>query len=618
MMHGHRAAFRVLSRWTICAFVLFSLPPAAAHTQDAEPRPPVPPEAPRLLTERGLDNVVAFTRLVGYVRFFYPGDRALGVNWDEFTIRGMRVVEAAPSADSLAATLRAIFAPIAPEVAVYRTEVMPAPTPPQTALPATIRFWQHLGYGPPPAVAGGVATPYSSRRRVIPLAAGARPDRVLIGIAGRNGYAPVPDPARPFIADLGGGVSTRVPLALTRGEADGDSVARPAAATDSFRISDRATRLGIVALLWMVPQHFYPYFDLVGHDWTDALRPTLARAATDTIPAQFDETLELLVAMLHDGHGGIFRGGVTRALPDVRFDWIEERIVVTAVGDSAAAAGIAPGDELVAIDGRRAMEQLRAQEARASGATPEFVRWRALTRLAIGAAGTTTRLTLRRAPTATFDVQLTRRGTLPAEPRPAPITEARPGVWYVDLDRITDAAFDSVLPQLAAARGVVFDMRGYPRQVDTRPILATLTDTMIRSPRFEIPIITAPDARGMRFESSGWEILPRQPRLRGAVAFVSGSAAISYAESTLGVVEDNRLAPIVGEASAGTNGNINLISLPGPYSFLWTGMRVVKGDGTPHHGVGIKPTIRVTRTIEDVRRGRDPVLERALDLVSSR
>src|SRR5256885_921098 len=96
------------------------------------------------------------------------------------------------------------------------------------------------------------------------------------------------------------------------------------------------------------------------------------------------------------------------------------------------------------------------------------------------------------------------------------------------------------------------------------------------------------------------------------LAFLAGGGAISYAESTLGVVEENRLGAIIGEATAGTNGNIDPFTLPGGYRVVFTGMRVVKRDGTPHHGVGIKPTIPVSRTIAGVRAGRDEVLERAI------
>jgi len=64
-----------------------------------------------------------------------------------------------------------------------------------------------------------------------------------------------------------------------------------------------------------------------------------------------------------------------------------------------------------------------------------------------------------------------------------------PGVFYIDLDRITDADFSAVLPRLTTARGIVFDMRGYPRQVNTAAILAHLTDTTIHSARFEVPLV---------------------------------------------------------------------------------------------------------------------------------
>jgi C-terminal processing protease CtpA/Prc len=45
-------------------------------------------------------------------------------------------------------------------------------------------------------------------------------------------------------------------------------------------------------------------------------------------------------------------------------------------------------------------------------------------------------------------------------------------------------------------------------------------------------------------------------------------------------------------------------------------MRVTKRDGSPHHGVGIRPTVPVAPTLRGVKEGRDEVLERALLIVS--
>ncbi len=80
----------------------------------------------------------------------------------------------------------------------------------------------------------------------------------------------------------------------------------------------------------------------------------------------------------------------------------------------------------------------------------------------------------------------------------------------------------------------------------------------------------------------------------------------------MGIVEYYRLGEIVGSAAAGTNGNVNPIALPGGYTIAWTGMKVLKQDGSRHHGVGIQPAIPVSRTQAGVAAGEDEVLERGI------
>ena len=47
-------------------------------------------------------------------------------------------------------------------------------------------------------------------------------------------------------------------------------------------------------------------------------------------------------------------------------------------------------------------------------------------------------------------------------------------------------------------------------------------------------------------------------------------------------------------------------------------MRVLKHDGSQHHGVGIQPTVAVSRTVEGIAAGRDELLERAVAVVTTR
>ena len=98
--------------------------------------------------------------------------------------------------------------------------------------------------------------------------------------------------------------------------------------------------------------------------------------------------------------------------------------------------------------------------------------------------------------------------------------------------------------------------------------------------------------------------------------FLTDGRAVSYAETYLGIIEHYKLAEIVGEATAGTNGNVNPFTLPGGYRVVWTGMKTLKHDGSRHHGVGIQPTVPVRPTIRGVIEGRDEVLEKALEVAS--
>ena len=118
-----------------------------------------------------------------------------------------------------------------------------------------------------------------------------------------------------------------------------------------------------------------------------------------------------------------------------------------------------------------------------------------------------------------------------------------------------------------------------------------------------------PDREGMTIRFANWRINAKEPRLTDRVAFLTDGRAISAAETYLGSSEHYELAQIVGGATAGTNGNVNPIRLPGGYTISWTGMKVLKQDGSRHHGVGILPTIPVSRTIRGVAAGRREGLE---------
>jgi C-terminal processing protease CtpA/Prc len=176
-------------------------------------------------------------------------------------------------------------------------------------------------------------------------------------------------------------------------------------------------------------------------------------------------------------------------------------------------------------------------------------------------------------------------------------------------------AYQKAIPDLAKAKGIIFDVRGYPNEV-AMDVLHRLSDKPVTSALWNVPKIVNPDRRDMGFLQSRWPLEgPLSPMFKAKVAFLTDGRAISYAESVMGMVEFYKLGDIVGGPTAGTNGNINPVALPGGYTFVFTGMKVLKHDGTTHHGVGIKPTVPVNRTIAGVAAKRDEVLEKAIKVV---
>ena len=441
--------------------------------------------------------------------------------------------------------------------------------------------------------------------------------------------------ALPLVADLGGGVSALVPMALP---ADDQGTLphlpqpimppvpdKPAGFVPSG--SDRTTRLAGVAVGWGVFQHFYPYMELVGADWPGALRRGLTSTAVDPDEASYVRTLRRLLVELEDGHARV----LPVTLP-VRFaftwDWIEDHLVITSV-EAGATHGMVAGDRVLTIDGKPAAAALAEIESLSSAATPQWRRFRALGELAAGLPGGTATLAVQPhagGPVRTVTVAYTAPvgssfgfGGLgsPTEPRPEKISELRPGIFYVDLSRISDDDFNGAIDQLAAADGVVFDMRGYPFLVS--PVaLNHLIDKPVTSAWFNFSIITRPDRQGWETRAYHWILTPQAPRLTGRIAFLIDGRILSYAESLMGVVEGERLGALVGGPTAGTNGGVDPFTVAGGHMLRWTAMEVRKKDGSPHHGVGILPTVPVGRTLAGVIAGRDELLEKGIEVVSQR
>ncbi len=380
------------------------------------------------------------------------------------------------------------------------------------------------------------------------------------------------------------------------------------------QLEQEPTRLANVVVAWNVLRHFYPYFDVVRTNWDSVLTVTLAEAFRNTSAYFFVKVMRNMMAALRDGHAWYHYMPNDFAL-NVKVENIEGQPVIIASQDSL----LQRGDVIVKVDGYDTRARLLEEESLTSG-TPQWKRAEAVDNiihsmikelpLTINRNGVLIEMTAKCKP---LDKRSVFEHLALEQIGGASLNDK---VWYIDLAQVSVAEIEAKAMELSQAKGIVFDMRGYPQNGNAK-ILGYVTDSPLLAPRYLVPQIIYPDHENVQgYDTNGrWNVQPKLPRWKGKIVFLTGGGAISQAEDIMSIVEHYKLGEIVGETTAGADGNVNILRLPGGANIRWTGMKALKHDGSQHHLVGIKPTVPAVRTVQGARAGRDEVLEKALSLM---
>lgn len=72
----------------------------------------------------------------------------------------------------------------------------------------------------------------------------------------------------------------------------------------------------------------------------------------------------------------------------------------------------------------------------------------------------------------------------------------------------------------------------------------------------------------------------------------------------------------MGHSTAGANGNVNKIKLADNFFMTFTGMNVKNPDGSQFFTKGVQPDIYIDYTIEGIKQGKDPFIEKAVEVLN--
>jgi C-terminal processing protease CtpA/Prc len=284
---------------------------------------------------------------------------------------------------------------------------------------------------------------------------------------------------------------------------------------------------------------------------------------------------------------------------------------------------VRPGDTIVAIDGQPAADWLADQYTRTSAATDGYrfdLAMRELSRME----GDMT-LGLRDPDGVEREVEVTpepaaRRtelGSAPSLRTAGALADlGAPELYYINLDSgvmNTHEQMVAALSEAETAAGLVLDMRGYPGVNHYEFASRLMTDTFT-SAVFRITHLYAPGES--EIDESMYTLEPLEdPSYHGPIALLVGPHTVSAAENFAMMLVGAQRVTVVGQESAGTNGNITSVRLPGGFGLSFTGMEVLFPDRSQFHGVGIVPDVPVGLTPDDFRAGRDPELLAAIEVL---
>lgn len=375
---------------------------------------------------------------------------------------------------------------------------------------------------------------------------------------------------------------------------------------------------------WNVIALFYPYRHLIG-DWDAVLPEFLTRMERAESGRDYAFSILEMMNRVEDGHTSVFGHPELakiygNATVPVRVRWIGGQAVITHVSADAKTAGLAPGDVIRAVDGE-SMETAMARLRPWVTASTEAAKNSRLCILPLlGAAGSSARLKVEGLDGKTREVTIARDPEAPAKvpPRVAgEVIQILPGnIGYADLVRLTTAQVEGLFDTVKDTRGLIFDMRGYPRGT-AWPIAPRINvkgaKVGAQFRRSQVSAFSIEEAdSGFYFSQPLPEISRDQPVYDKPIAMIIDDRAISQSEHSGLFFEAASDLHFIGEPTAGANGDVTSFTLPGGIQVYFTGHDVRHADGRQLQRVGLQPHVPVTPTREGLAAGRDELLEAAI------
>ena len=187
-------------------------------------------------------------------------------------------------------------------------------------------------------------------------------------------------------------------------------------------------------------------------------------------------------------------------------------------------------------------------------------------------------------------------------------------IGYVTLKTIKSDDVPNIKKEFMNTKGIIVDIRNYPSAnvafslgsffvSDTTPFVKFTKGDTNNPGEFTLD-------EEYVIEKSG-------DSYQGKLVVIVNEATQSNAEFTAMALRAGDNTTIIGSTTAGADGTVSTIVLPGGLTSHISGVGVYYPDGTQTQRVGIVPDIVIKPTIQGIREGRDELLEKAIEIIKN-
>jgi C-terminal processing protease CtpA/Prc len=387
----------------------------------------------------------------------------------------------------------------------------------------------------------------------------------------------------------------------------------------SIALPDSGYQLLALFRWWNIMQYWAPYREVAGQDWPTVLAAFIPKVALAKDKDAYALAMMELIAKANDTHANLWgslnlRPPIGKCALPVTVRFVDDQPVVAAIStDAKEPSAMQRGDLLESVDGAQVLSLIAAWTpfyADSNNAARQRDMAVHFTDGSCGPASVQVRRSGKVLSLAAVRVPRTATANYPNQDLPGDTFRLlSPDVAYLKLSTIKAADIPGYMEKAKNTKGLIVDIRNYPSDFMPFVLGSLLLESHTPFVTFTNPDLANPGA--FRFITA-LAIDPAQPYYNGKVVILVDEVSQSQAEYTAMALRAAPNAIVVGSTTAGADGNVSSIPLPGALHTAISGIGVFYPDHRPTQRIGIVPDIVSKPTLAGINAGRDEVLETAI------